>query len=70
MDSGDTCSGGSYNSVCNVKSRSQNFAINIFFLLFCQMVALSHSKDYPVTYQAGTALYPALISGQGYAPVA
>jgi len=31
MDSGDTCSGGSYNSVCNVKSRSQNFAINIFF---------------------------------------
>jgi len=33
MDSGDMCSGGSYNSVSNVKSRSQNFVITFFFFL-------------------------------------
>ena len=51
MDSGDMCSGGSYNSVSNVKSRSQNFVITFFFFCsFAKMVALSYSKDYPVTY--------------------
>lgn len=50
MDSGDTCSGGSYNSVSKVKSRSKKFRNYIFLLLFHQMVALSYSKGYPVTY--------------------